>query len=479
MDQAYNDFFLLNRQLGSIFPNEDFELPGKRYFGNNFDPVFVAERREKLAEYIIRLVQHSYLSRCLPVRRFLSEEEFSAKNSVSSSGTSGEESTPSHDGMADSWTADNVKDLAGTENKKASMKDFEMMKVIGKGSFGKVLMARHKETDKICAIKVLTKKSIKARNEVKHIMNERNVLLKNLQHPFLVGLHYSFQSQDKLYFVLTYVNGGELFFHLQKDKAFPESRTKFYAAEITSALEYLHQNDVVYRDLKPENILLDPNGHVVLTDFGLSKEGIEPGGTTSTFCGTPEYLAPEMLKKNKYGRAVDWWSLGSVTYEMLTGLPPFYSRDNQEMYHKILHEKLKFPATVSDTAKNFISLLLERDPFKRLGSGPTDAEEVKKHVFFDGIDWQKLYNKEYETPYDPSPNDEMDLKNFDPEFTNQSISPQNLFAKNTFEADTEIDATFAGFTYTASDPFTSEAYRAREDAEKLLAEGSETPLSTA
>lgn len=157
-------------------------------------------------------------------------------------------------------------------------------------------------------------------NEVKHIMSERNVLLGNVNHPFLVGLHFSFQTPAKLYFVLDYVNGGELFFHLQREKRFAVSRAQFYAAEITSAVGYLHSLNIVYRDLKPENILLDGQGHVVLTDFGLCKEDVAPGGTTATFCGTPEYLAPEVLKKHSYGRAVDWWCLGCVTYEMICGL---------------------------------------------------------------------------------------------------------------------------------------------------------------
>ena len=211
-------------------------------------------------------------------------------------------------------------DLAGTERPHSKATDFEFLKMIGKGSFGKVLLARHKGEEKIYAVKVLNKKMILKRNEKTHIMCERNVLLKNLNHPFLVGLRYSFQSRDKLYFILDYVNGGELFFHLQKEKIFTEARAKFYAAEITSALGYLHSEGIVYRDLKPENILLDAEGHIVLTDFGLCKDGLRERDTTNTFCGTPEYLAPEVLKKESYDRAVDWWCLGAVLYEMIYGL---------------------------------------------------------------------------------------------------------------------------------------------------------------
>lgn len=202
---------------------------------------------------------------------------------------------------------DTLCELGPTERKTAKPSDFDYLKVIGKGSFGKVFLARHKAEDKEYAVKVLVKSHIKKKNEIRHIMAERSVLVKNIKHPFLVGLHYSFQTKTKLYFVLTYVNGGELFFHLQKEKSFAEPRTRFYAAEMASALGYLHEQNIIYRDLKPENLLLDRTGHVVLTDFGLCKEGVVGKGTTSTFCGTPEYLAPEVIRKQPYDRTVDWW----------------------------------------------------------------------------------------------------------------------------------------------------------------------------
>ena len=189
---------------------------------------------------------------------------------------------------------------------------------------------------------------------------------------------------------LFYANGGELFFHLQKERVFSEPRARFYAAEIGSAIGYMHDQDILYRDLKPENLLLDREGHVVLTDFGLCKEFITSNDTTQTFCGTPEYLAPEVLRKEPYSKAIDWWCYGSVLYEMLYGLPPFYSKDSQEMYRKILNQPLAFKSWASSPAKDILSQLLQKDPRKRMGNSIDDFQEIKAHHFFREIDWEKL-----------------------------------------------------------------------------------------
>ncbi|XP_036085286.1 serine/threonine-protein kinase Sgk2 isoform X5 [Rousettus aegyptiacus] len=258
--------------------------------------------------------------------------------------------------------------LGPSANPNARPTDFDFLKVIGKGNYGKVLLAKRKSDGTFYAVKVLQKKSILKEKEQSHIMAERNVLLKNVRHPFLVGLHYSFQTAEKLYFVLDYVNGGELFFHLQRERRFLEPRARFYAAEVASAIGYLHSLNIIYRDLKPENILLDCQGHVVLTDFGLCKEGVEPEETTSTFCGTPEYLAPEVLRKEPYDRAVDWWCLGAVLYEMLHGLPPFYSQDISQMYENILHQPLQIPGGRTVAACDLLQALLHKDQRQRLGS---------------------------------------------------------------------------------------------------------------
>eukprot|EP01105_Mastigella_eilhardi_P009139 TRINITY_DN2173_c0_g1_i4.p1 TRINITY_DN2173_c0_g1~~TRINITY_DN2173_c0_g1_i4.p1 ORF type:complete len:381 (-),score=98.71 TRINITY_DN2173_c0_g1_i4:720-1793(-) len=212
--------------------------------------------------------------------------------------------------------------------------DFQLMKVVGKGSFGKVLQVRKKDDGRIYAMKILKKANIVARKQVAHTLSEK-LIMQQINHPFIVKLYFAFQTEDKLYMIMDFINGGELFYHLKKEGKFSESRVKLYAAEITMALKHLHEHDIVYRDLKPENILIDYEGHIKITDFGLSKQ-VAQEGSTSTFCGTPEYLAPEVLKGQSHSFPVDWWSLGTLVYEMLTGLPPFYSSNHHQMYQRIL-----------------------------------------------------------------------------------------------------------------------------------------------
>ncbi|XP_072317016.1 serine/threonine-protein kinase Sgk2b [Eucyclogobius newberryi] len=298
--------------------------------------------------------------------------------------------------------------------------DFDYLKLIGKGSFGKVLLARHRTRGGYYAVKVLQKDLIVKRREQQHVMVERSVLLKGLEHPFLVGLHFSFQTPNALYFVLDYVNGGELFFHLQKERSFPEARSSFYAAEMALALGYLHSLSIVYRDLKPENILLDCEGHVMLTDFGLCKEGVAVGDITHTFCGTPEYLAPEVLQGQPYSPAVDWWSLGSVLFEMLFSLPPFYSQNKADMFENILHAPLKVPSGASEAACSLLEGLLDRDVTTRLG-GSADMDELQKHPFFASIDWDDLLAKKIKPPFIPNVCGPFDISYIDPEFTLQPV----------------------------------------------------------
>jgi len=304
---------------------------------------------------------------------------------------------------------------------KVTADDFQLLKVIGKGSFGKVMQVKKKDTGKIYAMKVLQKEAIINRNQVIHTRSEKSIL-QQVQHPFIVGLHYAFQTKDKLYMILDYVNGGELFFHLKHEGKFSESRVKFYTAEISLALAHLHNLGIVYRDLKPENILLDGDGHIVITDFGLSKQMmVPPSGdtseaTTHTFCGTPEYLAPEVLRGQGHGTPVDWWSLGTLVYEMLTGLPPFYSANTNVMYQKILSSELRFPPEMSGDCRSFLSGLLERDPTKRM-----DGEAVMKHPWLSSIDWEKLLKKQVPAPWKPPVSSASDTTQIDRAFLAEPV----------------------------------------------------------
>ncbi|XP_061574352.1 serine/threonine-protein kinase Sgk2b [Cololabis saira] len=307
-----------------------------------------------------------------------------------------------------------------TDNLQMKPSDFEYLKLIGTGTFGKVLLARHRKQGSHYAVKVLQKQMIIKRKEQRNVMVERSVLLKGLKHPFLVGLHFAFQTPDMLYFVLDYINGGEIFYHLQREGSFPEPRATFYAAEMASALGYLHSLDIVYRDLKPENILLDSEGHVMLTDFGLCKEGVAIGGIMHTFCGTPEYLAPEVLQGHPYSPAVDWWGLGVVLFEMLCGLPPFHSPNKEKMFENILHAPLQLSSRFSEAARSLLEGLLERDPSRRLGQS-RDIEELQEHPIFSSINWDDLVARKIQPTFIPKVAGPCDISYIDPEFTLQPV----------------------------------------------------------
>ncbi|KAH8361895.1 hypothetical protein KR200_007129 [Drosophila serrata] len=330
--------------------------------------------------------------------------------------------------------------------KKVTLENFEFLKVLGKGTFGKVILCREKATAKLYAIKILKKEVIIQKDEVAHTLTESRVL-KSTNHPFLISLKYSFQTNDRLCFVMQYVNGGELFWHLSHERIFTEDRTRFYGAEIISALGYLHSQGIIYRDLKLENLLLDKDGHIKVADFGLCKEDITYGRTTKTFCGTPEYLAPEVLDDNDYGQAVDWWGTGVVMYEMVShlslhmfcwinidnGFPclysllqicgrlPFYNRDHDILFTLILVEEVKFPRNITDEAKNLLAGLLVKDPKMRLGGGKDDVKEIQAHPFFASINWTDLVLKKIQPPFKPQVTSDTDTRYFDKEFTGESV----------------------------------------------------------
>jgi len=244
---------------------------------------------------------------------------------------------------------------------------------------------------------------------------------------------------------MDYLTGGELFFHLKNERRFNESRSRMYTAEIALGLGHLHSKNIIYRDLKPENILLDNTGHVRLTDFGLSKR-YEDGMQAQTFCGTPEYLAPEVVTGVGHGKEVDWWSLGILLFEMLVGLPPFYSENVNLMYEFIQKADLRIPSFVSNPARQLISGLLQRDPTQRIGYGEVDVEAIRASSFFNEIDWDKVYNREYPPEFVPKVKSDRDTSNFDTEFTNEpvvdSVVPPSAMAGKTVD--------FAGFTYQES-----------------------------
>ncbi|KAJ1723366.1 Serine/threonine-protein kinase, partial [Coemansia erecta] len=333
-------------------------------------------------------------------------------------------------------------------NKKDStplnIEQFDLLKVIGKGSFGKVMQVRKRDSNRIYAMKILSKSKIVMRSEVAHTLAERNVLAK-INHPFIVPLKFSFQTPEKLYLVLAFINGGELFHHLQREGRFDQHRSRFYAAELLSALDCLHSYNVVYRDLKPENILLDYSGHIALCDFGLCKLNMGDNETTNTFCGTPEYLAPELLQGRGYTKTVDWWTFGVLLYEMMTGLPPFYDENVNEMYRRILEDELVFPQETGNRAKSLLRGLLQRDPRRRLGNN--GAAEIKEQPFFAEINWDYLIGKQYEPPFKPSVASANDTSNFDEEFTAEP--PQDSYIADSNLSET-VQEQFVGFTYDGS-----------------------------
>ncbi|KAF8531198.1 kinase-like domain-containing protein [Trichophaea hybrida] len=362
-----------------------------------------------------------------------------------------------------------------TSKKHYGPEDFEVLRLIGKGTFGQVYQVRKKDTDRIYAMKVLSKKVIVQKKEVAHTLGERNILVRTAttDSPFIVGLKFSFQTPTDLYLVTDYMSGGELFWHLQKEGRFKEDRAKFYIAELILALEHLHNHDIVYRDLKPENILLDANGHIALCDFGLSKANLAANATTNTFCGTTEYLAPEVLLDDQgYTKMVDFWSLGVLVFEMCCGWSPFYAEDTQQMYKNIAFGKVRFPRdALSLEGRNF---LLNRNPKHRLGA-TYDAKELREHPFFGDIDWNELQRKNVVPPFKPKLSSETDTSNFDPEFTNAPMTGSlnaraAALASVNMPASTPLSpgmqANFRGFTFVDESSI-DDHFSGREELEPM------------
>ncbi|XP_053417453.1 ribosomal protein S6 kinase beta-2 isoform X1 [Nycticebus coucang] len=333
---------------------------------------------------------------------------------------------------------------------------FELLRVLGKGGYGKVFQVRKVQgtnLGKIYAMKVLRKAKIVCNaKDTAHTRAERNIL-ESVKHPFIVELAYAFQTGGKLYLILECLSGGELFTHLEREGIFLEDTACFYLAEITLALGHLHSQGIIYRDLKPENIMLSSQGHIKLTDFGLCKESIHEGAVTHTFCGTIEYMAPEILMRSGHNRAVDWWSLGALMYDMLTGSPPFTAENRKKTMDKIIKGKLALPPYLTPDARDLVKKFLKRNPSQRIGGGPGDAADVQvwgilypqKHPFFRHLNWDDLLAHRVDPPFRPCLQSEEDVSQFDTRFTRQTPvdSPDDMALSES------ANQAFVGFTYVA------------------------------
>jgi serine/threonine protein kinase len=312
--------------------------------------------------------------------------------------------------------------------KEVKLEDFKILKIIGRGSFGKVSLVEYIPTNEIYAMKSLKKDILIEQEQIENTILEKNIL-ENINYPLLCNLIFCFQTEERIYFIMPFLSGGELFQHLRKFRTFDEQKVKFYSSQIALAIEYLHNKGIIYRDLKPENILMDEKGYLRLADFGMAKK-LNNNEKAMSFCGTPEYLAPEIIIGEGHDKNADWWSFGILIYEMLCGLPPFYVENLERMYELIKSGPLKFPKriTLSDEAKDIIKKLLERNVKKRLGYN--GIKEIKEHPFFKDIDFNLIEQKKIPAPFIPKINDKMDVTYFDEEFTSEDTGMSFIPEKN-------------------------------------------------
>ena len=327
------------------------------------------------------------------------------------------------------------------------LREYSFIKAIGSGSFGKVFLVKAEDGQQL-AVKIITKEVTTDRKHNCHIMAERHVMTR-IDHSFVIKMHKALQSESKLYFVMEYLSGGDLFNHIKKEGRFKENKAKFYACEIVLALEHLHKNGVIYRDLKPENVLIADDGHIKLTDFGLSKTGVMGWGLSFTFWGTPEYLAPEIILGRGHSKSVDWWTLGLLIYEMLSGSHPFKSRrkSHKEIFSEITDKPVEIPSGFSEEAADLITKLLKIEQSERLGNSSLDAKEIKSHKFFENVNWDEVLAKKILPPFLPWGESSYETRNTDNEFKFVSTDDTESEKNSNFVQDSFADFCFKNEKY--------------------------------
>ena len=328
---------------------------------------------------------------------------------------------------------------------KISEKDFTPIKLIGKGSYGNVFLVRYQKNNNLYAMKVLSKSVLRMQNQENNTKTERNLMVQ-IHCPFIVNIKFAFQNDSKLFIVQEFIQGGDLFFHIHSNPKFSNEKAKFYIIELVLAIEFLHKNNMLYRDLKPENILIGVDGHIKITDFGLTKI-LSNLDKTYTICGTVQYLAPEILSGEGYNKSVDWWSLGCIMYQMLVGRFPFKFQKNGKINLSVYQKPIRYPGYIDENAKDLISKLLENDPNKRLGNGENGEKDIKNHPYFDGVNWDDAKDKKLKPPFIPKVENETDIKYFENTFTDEPI--YNEQGDALYNEDDEYEENYNGFTYVA------------------------------